>query len=508
MPVPASVDKLLDHLHRIADLNAAASVLEWDQETHMPSGGLEARVQQLRTLRSISHDLLTSDACVELLEQADAEEELSAITQDLIRVTRRDVDRARRVPTDLVERITEASAHAKEAWRSARTHDDFGQFAPHLERLLVLSREKAEAIGYEKEPYDALLEEYEPRMTTEEVAALCTDLRERLIPIVSAIADSSQPDDDFLHRRFDPSKQLQFGRTVASEIGYDFDHGRLDLSTHPFSTAFSVGDVRITTRVAPDHFSTSFFGTLHEAGHALYEQGIDKKLDRTPLASGTSLGMHESQSRLWENHVGRSFPFWQHYYPELQSTFRDVLGTTDVDTFYAAINKVQPSLIRVEADEVTYNLHIMLRFELERQLIDGNLSVEDLPEAWNAGMEEYLGILPSNDAEGVLQDIHWSLGAFGYFPTYLLGTLMAAQLYTAAEDAIPDLSKKIGGGQFDDLLAWLRRHIHQFGRRRYAQELLETSTGRELTPDAWLAYVERKYGDLYTLPSATGVGRG
>ena len=486
---------LRTYLGRIADLNAAAATLEWDQETYMPPGGQAARAQQLSTLRAMAHDLLTDHALVELLDTAASADD--PLTADLVRVTQRDVEKARQVPTTLVQEMAQGSAEAKEAWRKARETDTFATFAPHLQRLLDLNRQKAEALGYPDEPYDALLDIYEPGMTTATVADVFTSLRAALVPTVEAIADQPTPDDAFLHQPLSEDAQLAFGRTVVEDLGYDFSRGRLDLSTHPFSTAFSIGDVRLTTRVAEDFFPTSFFGTVHEAGHGMYEQGIDEALDRTPLADGTSLGMHESQSRLWENHVGRSRAFWSHYFPVLQQRFPDALGGTARDAFYRAINKVEPSLIRVEADEVTYPLHVMLRFELEHALLNETLAVADLPEAWNAGMEDYLGRRPPTDREGVLQDIHWALGAIGYFPTYALGTLMAAQLFQQIEHDLPDVVAHIANGDFAPLLEWLRTKIHRWGRRRTAQELLEDATGAGLHAAPFLHYIHAKYGALY-----------
>jgi len=486
---------LRTYLGRMADLNAAAATLEWDQETYMPAGGHAARAQQLSTLRAMAHDLLTDDALMGLLEKAASADDPR--TADLVAVTQRDVEKARRIPTALVQQMARASAEAKEAWREARETDTFATFAPHLQRLLDLNRQKAEALCYADEPYDALLDTYEPGMTTATVADVFTSLRAALVPTVEAIADEPTPDDTFLHQSLDEDTQVAFGRMVVNDLGYDFSRGRLDLSTHPFSTAFSIGDVRLTTRVAADFFPTSFFGTVHEAGHGMYEQGIDAALDRTPLAEGTSLGMHESQSRLWENHVGRSHAFWSHYYPALQQHFPDALGAVDRTDFYRAINKVEPSFIRVEADEVTYPLHVMLRFELERALLNERLAVADLPDAWNAGMEDYLGCCPPSDRQGVLQDIHWALGAIGYFPTYALGTLMAAQLFQQIERDLPEITAHIASGNFVPLLKWLRTHIHRWGRRRTAQALLRGATGTELDPAPFLRYIHTKYGALY-----------
>ncbi|MEM6334928.1 MAG: carboxypeptidase M32, partial [Bacteroidota bacterium] len=364
-------------------------------------------------------------------------------------------------------------------------------FAPHLETVVQLSRDKADALGYAGERYDALLDLYEPGMTATELDVVFADLREGLVPLVDELASRDLPD-EVLHRPYDPQAQWAFGLEVIEAFGYDFERGRQDESAHPFTTTFHVSDVRITTRVDPHFFSPAFFGTLHEAGHGMYEQGVDLSLARTPLADGTSLGMHESQSRLWENLVGRSRPFWRRYFPVVQRHFPEALAGVDEDTFYQAVNRVAPSLIRVEADEVTYNLHIMLRFALERALVAGDLSVRDLPVAWNDRMKSDLGIVPPSDADGCLQDIHWSMGLIGYFPTYSLGNLMSVQLFEAAERDLGDLGRHIEHGQFAPLLGWLRSNVHQFGRSKSASEILHDATGSTLSATPWLNYIETK----------------
>ena len=414
-----------------------------------------------------------------------------------MRIVRRDYDKARKLPPDLVARFAMAVSRAKQAWKKARAEDRFAHFEPHLRTLIDLNVEKAEAYGYEEHIYDALLDEYEPGMKTALVTELFADLRKELVPIVEEIAERPPISDVVLHQRFDRDLQWDFGMEVIKDFGYDLSRGRQDLSAHPFTTSFSITDVRITTRFSDDFLSPGLFGTLHEAGHALYEQGIDQALERTPLADGASLGIHESQSRLWENLVGRSRPFWQRYYPRLQSIFPKQLEGVSLNTFYRAVNKVEPGLIRVEADEVTYNLHIMLRFELEKALIEGRLATSDLPGVWARKMEEYLGVKPPNDADGVLQDIHWSLGAFGYFPTYALGNLMSTQIFEEAGRALGAVEEDIAEGNFADLLGWLREHIHRYGRKMDALDLLERATGEGLSAKSWLAYIRRKVDAVY-----------
>ncbi|MCH8960702.1 MAG: carboxypeptidase M32 [Bacteroidetes bacterium] len=494
------LDVLKTLLARVADLNAAADVLEWDQETYMPDGAAEVRGHQVATLRKLAHEFFTADEVGTLLEAlAPATQALDPVSTEasLVRVARRDYEKALKIPAALVAEMAEAVARGKQAWRKARESDTYATFAPHLERLIDLNVQKAEALGYDDCLYDALLDQYEEGMKTATVEAVFADLRARLVPIVHAIAEREPPDDRVLRQTFDKQKQWDFGLEVIKDFGYDFDRGRQDLSTHPFTTSFSITDVRLTTRVDERYLPSALFGTLHECGHGLYEQGIDLALDRTPLADGTSLAMHESQSRLWENLVGRSRAFWQRYYPRLQTFFPDQLAGVSLDAFYRGINKVEPSLIRVEADEVTYNLHVMLRFELEQAMVEGRVTVAELPDLWNEKMEEYLGLRPETDADGVLQDIHWSLGAIGYFPTYSLGNLMSAQLFDQAKQDLPDLEARIAAGQFAELLGWLRTNIHQYGRKLEALDILERVTGEGLQAGPWLDYIREKYGEIY-----------
>ena len=491
-------NELLALLQPVQDLQKAAELLEWDQETYMPEGAAEARARQVATLRKLAHERFTDDRIGALLQALDVES-LGALSfkGSLARVALRDFERACKIPSTLVAALATTSGRAKEAWRTARASDDYSAFAPHLERIIDLNIEKAEALGYEHCPYDALLDEYEPGMTTHMVAGLFGALRKEIVPIVQAIAEKPRPEDAFLFQSYDSAAQWDFGMEVLRKIGYDFHRGRQDVSTHPFSTSLSITDVRITTRLQERYLPSALFSTLHEAGHALYEQGIDRALEGTLLAEGTSLGMHESQSRLWENQIGRSRAFWEYYYGDLQARFAAQLSHVSPDAFYRAINAVRPSLIRVEADEVTYNLHIMLRFELERLLVERRVSVQELPELWNVKMEEYLGVRPETYAEGVLQDIHWSLGAFGYFPTYALGNLMSAQLFESAQKALPDLDQQVARGEFSGLRAWLQNHVHQFGRRLTVQEIIQRTTGGKLSAGPWLAYVRRKFEALY-----------
>jgi len=504
MPVP---DALRQRLAEVADLAHAAAVLEWDQETYMPPGGAEARGRQIATLRRFAHERFVDERVGEWIEGAEGEGDLD---RALLRVTARDWRRATLLPGRLVAEKAEASARAKGAWKAAREADRFDLFAPHLEQILSLAREEADLVrplvagerGSAYAPsdadarYDALLDAYEPGASAAGVAAVFGELREGLVPLVAAVAEAEPPDDAFLRRPFDADAQWAFGLDIAQALGYSLDHGRQDRSAHPFTTAFGVTDVRITTRVDPDFFPTAFFSTVHEAGHGIYEQGFAPELAGTPLADGASLGVHESQSRLYENLVARSAPFWKWAYPMLQARFPH-LGDVPRKAFVRAVNKVEPSLIRVEADELTYHLHVLLRFELERALLAGDLAVDDLPAAWNERMAEYLGVVPPSDADGCLQDIHWSLGAVGYFPTYTLGTLMSAQLWTAADDDLDGLDAQLEAGAFEPLLGWLRDKVHRWGRAKTAGQILRDATGQDLEAGPWLAYARGKVERLY-----------
>ncbi|PSQ81421.1 MAG: carboxypeptidase [Bacteroidetes bacterium QS_8_68_15] len=499
--------QLKAHLAEAADLEAAAAVLSWDQETFMPEGGAAARSRQLSTLQRLAHRAFTRDDVGALLDdlapQFDDDDPLSNDDAALVRVAQRDYERKRKLPSDLVARLAQTASEAKEAWKAARAEDDFDAFAPHLRRLVELNREKAEAIGYgaggDATPYDALLDEYEPGARTADVAPLFEQLRDDLVPLVNAIGEAEPVDDACLRGEFAPDVQQAAGEEVIRAFGYDFGRGRQDRSAHPFTTSFSTGDVRLTTRFDPQFFGAGFFATLHEAGHGLYEQGVAEELERTPLAEGASLGLHESQSRLWENLVGRSRAFWRWYFPTLQEHFPQQLSDVSEESFYRAANRVEPSLIRVEADEVTYNLHVMLRFEIERALIEGRLAVKDLPERWNAAMDDYLGVVPDSDANGVLQDVHWPMGAFGYFPTYTLGTLMSVPLFRQARADLGDLDAQLARGAFTPLREWLREHIHRHGRKLQAADLLERVTGETLSAGPWLNYAHEKFSAIYGL---------
>ena len=495
--------RLRQVLAEVTDLTRAARVLEWDQETYMPPGGVPGRAEQLSTLLKLSHVRLTSDEVGRLLD--DLEDELADAPFDsdeasIVRVTRRDYDQERKLPSELVAEAAHAGSVARSVWEKARHDDDFSLFAPYLEKNVELNRRIADALGYKERPYDALLDRSEPGMTTRQLALIFAELKQAIVPLVSDIARHADAvDDSVLYRGFDPDLQLSYALNVVRRLGYDLERGRQDLSTHPFSTGIDPGDVRITTRVSRDFFNECLFGSIHESGHGMYSQGMGAGIDRTPLWEGASPGVHESQSRLWENVVGRSLPFWRHFFPSLQAVFPEPLRGVDHEAFYRAVNKAHPSFIRVEADEVTYNMHVLLRFELETELLEGTLKVKDVPEAWSARFKSYLGLDVPNDREGALQDIHWSSVSFGIFPGYTIGNLVSAQLMEKIRADIPDLDAQIETGQFASLLSWLRKHVHIHGRKFTPDELLERATGKPLTAAPWIAYVQKKFGALYGL---------
>jgi carboxypeptidase Taq len=493
--------QLKDRLATIKDLGSVKSLLFWDQQTYMPGGAIAGRAEQMATLSRLFHEMLVDGETKRLLYSA-GEPDPSSEKGALIRRARRDYERATKLPVDLVAQTSRVTAVAESAWVKARKESDWSLFAPHLEEILSLKREAAEHLGYEDHPYDALLDAYEPGAKKARLEVVFEELKAGIVPLIRRVAERNQDGEDrsaSLRGAFDEAAQEKFGREVISTFGYDWERGRQDRSIHPFCVSPGQDDVRITTRFDGGWLAPALFGTMHEAGHALYTQGVDPGYARTPLEGGTSMGVHESQSRLWENLVGRSRPFWSYYYPKLQEVFPETLSKVDSESFYRAINVLEPSEIRVEADEVTYNLHILLRFELEIALIEGSLTVADLPAAWNARMEEYLGTVPENYALGVLQDIHWADGLFGYFPTYTIGNVLSVQLYDAALKAHPEIPEQMEVGEFSTLLGWLRENVHRHGARYYPDELVDRATGHPLDTAPYLSYLKNKFGELYDL---------
>jgi len=421
----------------------------------------------------------------------------------LVRVTRRDYEQARKLPAELVGEIARAGATSRPVWEKARAESNFSLFAPYLEKNVELNQRVADALGYKKRPYDALLDRTEPGLTTDQLEGIFAEVKKATVPLVAAVARNAEAvDDSVLRRGFDPDVQVQYALDTVVKLGYDIERGRQDLSTHPFTIPFGPGDVRITTRVSRDFFNECLYGSIHEAGHAMYYQGVGKSLDRTPLWDGASPGVHESQSRFWENIVGRSAAFWRHFLPSLRRAFPEAMKGVDEEEMFRAVNKSYPSLIRIEADEVTYNLHILLRFELENEMLEGTLKVKDLPEAWNARFKAYLGIDVPNDREGVLQDIHWAWVDFSIFPSYTLGNLMGAQLMEKIRSDTPDLDGHIERGEFGVLLKWLQDNVYRHGKKFTPNELMERATGKPMSAEPWIAYARQKFGALYGAKAA------
>ena len=483
----------------LQDISHAQALLHWDQETFLPPRGNALRARSSGTLAGIHHEKLVHPDLVDLVKRL-GEAGLQGDEAVNLRELEREQSRALKLPGELVIELGRTTSLAHEAWVEARQKSDFRLFEPWLEKVVGLKQEVALRVGFEGSIYNALLDEYEPGCRTEDIASLFADLRRRLIPLVERIAAAERsPAAGILDQEFSVEGQEYFGRQVMADMGFDLEAGRLDVSVHPFCSGMSPDDVRLTTRYSPDSLGESLFGIIHESGHGLYEQGLPEEAAGTPLCAGISLGIHESQSRLWENMVGRSKAFWKHYLPRLREVFPQQLQGVGLEPFYAAVNQVEPSFIRVEADEVTYNLHILLRFELERELLEDQVPVADLPEAWNERMESYLGIRPPDDAQGVLQDVHWSSGLLGYFPTYTLGNLYAAQFYHQARRDIPDLLELVEEGRLGCLKAWLNEKIHARGRRVTADELVAEVSGEPLQADYFMDYLETKFGALYQI---------
>jgi carboxypeptidase Taq len=496
--------KLLDEVRTTALLESCSSLLGWDEQTYMPAGGAEHRSRQQSLLAGMVHERATSSRIGELLaavEGSDVVGDPASPASANLREIRRDFDRATKLPRRLVEEESRVSSLAQQAWIEARKKSDFAIFLPWLEQVVALKREEAQAIGFGNGvPYDALLDQFEPGMTTAEVKRLFGPLQDELVKLIAAIAASGKrPDRTILTRNYPVDAQRRFGLDAAKQIGFDFGSGRLDETAHPFCSGIGPGDCRLTTRYNPQHFPGAFFGTLHEAGHGIYDQGLDPAAYGTPLGSAVSLGIHESQSRMWENFVGRSRAFWQHFFPKARQAFPEALTDVSPETFYAAINDVEPSFIRVEADEATYNLHILLRFDIEQQLVAGDLAPRDVPVAWNETFRSYFNLTPPNDSLGCLQDIHWSFGGIGYFPTYTLGNMNAAQLFDAAQQDLGDLPAAFARGEFQPLKEWLNEKIHWRGKLLRASRLIESVTGSPLSHHPLVRHLHDKFDELYGL---------
>jgi carboxypeptidase Taq len=503
-PTEAMLSELKHKLLEISDLNFAGAVLSWDQATYMPPGGAAARGRQSALLSKLAHGKSIDPALGRLIDALEPHgEDLPCDSDDacLIRVARRDFEKAIRVPSEYVERASVHSSASYAAWIKARPANDFAAMRPYLEKNVELSREYAGYFAPYRHVTDPMIDDFDAGMTTASVQDLFAALRRELVPIVRAISDQPAADDDCLRGTFAETKQLDFNVAVAKRLGYDFERGRIDKTHHPFCSKFSAGDVRITTRVDEADIGQALFSTIHECGHAMYEQGVAAGLAGTPLGSGTSAGVHESQSRLWENVVARGHGFWEYFYPQLRAHFPDPFGNFPLEAFYRAINKVQRSLIRTDADEVTYNLHIMMRFDLELDLLEGRLAVKDLPEAWRARVASDLGVASDDDRDGCLQDVHWFSGGIGgSFQGYTIGNILSAQFYAAAITAHPEIPRDIAHGEFATLHKWLVANIHRHGRKFEPDELVLRATGEPMTIGPSLAYLRGKYGELYRLP--------
>jgi carboxypeptidase Taq len=497
------VQELKAHLADIHNLGRVIALLHWDQRTQMPVGGIEARAAQGATLSRIEHELWVSDKTARLLEDATKELDGADYNSDeasLVRVIRQDYQEEIKLPTEFVTEMEYAATVGHTAWVSARANNDFKAFLPALEKLVELTIQRAEYLGYTDHPYDALVNQYERGITAGRIKEIFDAHKPALVELIAAMSKNDhRVSEAILRQPFDLDKQRQFALDMVKAYGFDFTRGRQDVAVHPFCTHFSRDDVRITTRFYPDYFNPALFGMMHEAGHGLYEQGIAASLAGTPLEAGTSLGVHESQSRMWENLVGRSKGFWTWALPKLKETFPAQFGNVDLETFYRAINKMQRGYIRVEADEATYNLHIMLRFELEMALVAGKVKVADLPKEWNGRFESFFGIVPPTDTLGVLQDVHWSEGLIGYFPTYALGNLLSVQYYNKAVKDRPSIPDDIASGKFDTLLTWLQENIHQHGRKFTSDELTRRVTGESIQSRDYIQYLQTKFGEVYGL---------
>jgi carboxypeptidase Taq len=490
--MPTAVEDLRQHYSDIFALHAAVAIMDWDQQTYMPTGGSEARAECVGALSRMAHESLASDRTQTLLERSSPANEDEAA---MVRLIQREFDLQTKIPATLVEEKAKLAAVGHDIWVRARKENNFTTFAPVLERMFDIARQEAECLGYKDHIYDALLDQYEEGATAADCVKMFDALRERQSKLIAWTQEQPAIDDSFLIGDWDPKVQSAFTEYVVRSIGFDFSRGRQDTAAHPFCTSFSIGDVRLTTRFLP-YLNSAIFGSLHEAGHGLYEQGSPQQWDRTILMGGASLGLHESQSRLWENIIGRSEPFWSHFFPKLQSHFPALASRSQRD-FYRAINRVKPSLIRVEADEVTYNMHVMLRFEVECDLLTGAMRVQDLPEVWNAKMKQYLGISVDADSNGCLQDVHWSAGSIGYFPTYTMGNILSYQIWRKLQQDVSGTDDLIANGEFEPILGWLQTNVYRAGRKFAPKDLVLRVTGKAMDPTDYLDGLEQKVAEVY-----------
>jgi len=489
----------LTYSRKIYDIHMAMSVLNWDMETKMPKNGNKFRAQQLSTLAKISYELATDDKYGILLEKLINDKSLSDDQRRNVFLSNKEFKKNLKYSSDFITRQSKLISKAFQDWRIAKDKNDFKLFKNSLEKLVELRKEECELLGYTNHPYDALLDRYEPNLTTTDIDLIFDDVKNKLVPFINKISQNNHVDDSFFYQHFDHKKQWDFGIDLLKQMGYNFDSGRQDISAHPFSSHFSPEDARVTTRIDEKNLSEMIWSCIHEGGHALYEQGILSENYGTPLGNSISLGIHESQSRLWENHIGRSLPYWKNNFSLLKSYFPEELSNVNYKSFYQACNNVKPSLIRTNADELTYHLHVLIRYEIEKGLIEGNINVDELPSVWNNLYKKYLDIDVPSDSLGVLQDIHWSHGSFGYFPTYTLGSFYAAQFYNQASSEISNINSKMENGDTKELLEWLRNNIHRHGERYDAKDLCKRITGEELNFKYFMDYAKSKYSKIYNL---------
>ncbi len=492
------IEKLKKEFSEITRLNYIRSLLGWDEQVNLPPGAFGGRAEQNALMSKIVHERLISDKIGNLIKECERLDNLDLIDAAFIREAKRDYDQEVKLPTKLVEEISKTASLGHAKWVEARKKDDFSLFQPLLEKMIGLQIQVAEKLDTHPDPYSTLIDLYEPGATYNWIAKIFNKSKQDLNKIIKKLNTSTdKPNFSILTQKWDANKQWDFSIEVIKGLNYDFNKGRQDKSVHPFTTSLSSTDTRFTTRIDENYFPSCVFGSIHECGHALYDMGFKKEIHDNILANGCSMGIHESQSRMWENMVGRSKEFWKYWYPKLEKRFPGNLKNISIEDFHRSINTVQPSLIRVEADEVTYGMHVILRFELERDIIEGNVNVSELPEIWNSKMEDILGITPPNDADGVLQDVHWSGGAFGYFPSYHIGNLYGAQIYNDALKKHPTLLQDFEDGNFSNLLAYLRENIHQHGKIYHAKDLIKKITGEDLNPDYFIEYVEKKFYPIY-----------
>lgn len=486
-------------LKKITDVSSSGAVLAWDQEVLMPPKSADIRAQQLATLAGISHEISTSDELGKLLNELSKDATLTEGGKRNVKNSLKDYTNRKKFTVEFIEQLNRSISEAFQAWQTAKKESNFNLFAPKLEKLVELKRKECEVLGYKDHPYDALIDQYEPGTCTKDVEVLFAEVRKQLVPFIKQIAAAKANNDAFMYKAFDKDVQWNYGLDILKQMGYDFQAGRQDLSTHPFTTSFSPTDVRITTRISENNFNEMLWSTIHEGGHGLYEQGLPVENYGLPSGETVSLGIHESQSRLWENVVGRGLHFWKGNYSALKNLFPENLKNVSVTDFYKGINMVRPSLIRTNADELTYHSHILIRFEIEKALIEGSIGVNELPEYWNAKYKEYLGLDVPDAAHGVLQDIHWSHGSFGYFPTYSLGSFYAVQFYAQAKKDIPQLESEIEKCNTKPLLHWLREKIHRHGKYYSAEEMCINITGEKLNFNYFMEYARKKYSGIYEL---------